>query len=319
MESDAPQKARPKSKWVWAWLLLPAAGLVELGAHAVQLRRVVPNDSWRAAGKRAGELSQPGDTFVFAPFWTDALGRMGLGRTKATFSGVASMDARLSRRAIELSIHGARAPELAGWRQASEETIQGVTIRVLENPAPVRVLDDAITRVAEHRADVHFVETGSTGEVCAWTQTRAVAGQFWDGPAAPAQRYDCKGRTYVGASVAAMGEQFVPRYCVYAPSHASGTLRVSMPDFRFGSRLRGYHGLSQLDHAPGGVKLTIRASRADRTDPLGTYTVALADGLRAFEVDTSALAGQTSTLDAQISAAGKHEYCFQLVSVDEGQ
>ncbi len=105
----------------WAFLLVPLLGVVELGLHVKQVYGVVPERDWLAARDVVKGLAKPDDLVVFAPSWTDPLGRRYFGKDIATLEREARPDDTRFPRAIEVSIRGEHDAELAGWHEAAKQ------------------------------------------------------------------------------------------------------------------------------------------------------------------------------------------------------
>ncbi len=302
----------------WLWLAIPIIALAELVAHFVELGRVVPESAWRAAGVRAKQMVKPGELVVFAPFWTDPLGRVAIGPDLARFEIAGRADVGRWPRALEMSIHGARNEETASWRVTSEEVVQGVTLRVLENPKPETVRDDTLARVikgdfAARTAIATAPNAPESEEACTPVSDRGSAGQFYGNAMVPPHRLACARGTFAGMGVFAVGERFEERTCIYAPPLPGAKLRVVFPNFHFGSTLRGYQAISMYDRGTAPVTVTLRSDNEE----LGRYVIRTDEGWKRFEVDTRELAGRDATLTAEITAAARRDYCFTLAALGE--
>jgi hypothetical protein len=123
----------------------PAVLLVVVALWEVVATRraasAVPDDAvWDAASQLVRASYQPGDLIVFAPDWIDPVGRLHLGDL-ISIDAAARMDAARYARIWELSIRGAHAPDVAGLAPASEQTIEGVTVRRFERTPAIVVTD----------------------------------------------------------------------------------------------------------------------------------------------------------------------------------
>ena len=120
------------------WLaVIPALALLALATWevvaTVRAGSDVPGDAaWRRAAELVRARHQPGELIVFAPAWNDPVGRMHLG-DRMTLAEVARMDAARFGVIWELSIRGARAPETAGLATTDVATVDGITIRRVED------------------------------------------------------------------------------------------------------------------------------------------------------------------------------------------
>jgi hypothetical protein len=290
----------------WAFAVIPAAGLLELGAHAVQTRSVVPQADWEAARDWVAGQLRPDDLVAFAPRWADPIGRETFGPSIATLEREARGDETRFSRAFEVSIRGAHLSALAPWKRVGERRFGGVTVTTWENPAPARVIDDLVSMVDPRRMRVERGEAG-----CVFVHGGAQSGGLGFGPAVPGDRFACPGGGFVAASVVA-DLDYVPHRCIYAPPPASGVVRIHFRDVRFGHALHGHHALyveAERDRAGAPVTLTFRVG----DEVLGTLVHRDGDGWKPFELDTSALAGQAAQLVAEIASPGgeRRLYCFE--------
>jgi hypothetical protein len=289
---------------------VPAVGLLELGAHVVQARSVVAEADWSAARAYVEQKAAADDLVVFAPVWVDPIGRARFGRAIATFEREARGDASGFPRALEVSIRGAHLPELAGWLRSDARSFGGVTVTTLNNPAPAHVLDDLVSMVEPRRMRVWRVDGGRETE-CPFGRGPTQSGGLGFGPAIPGDRFGCPG-VFVGASVVADLE-YRPHRCIYAPPPGSGSqVRIRFLGVRMARTLYGHHGLYvEAERNRSGAPVTIRFTAGGSV--VGSVVHHDGDGWRAFEFDTSELAGREVDLDADISApsSDRRMYCFQ--------
>ena len=310
--------SRPWPQWAqrWAFAAIPAVGLLELGAHVVQTHETVSDADWRGARDYVGQQVQPDDLVSFAPRWVDPIGRMQFGPI-ATLEREARPDESRFPRAFEVSIRRAHDPLLEGWRQAGERQFGDVTVRTLENPAPVHVLDDLVSMVGPTRMQVSRVEGGHEAD-CAFTHAATQSGGLGAGPAVPGDRFVCPGGGFVGASVAADLE-YRPRRCIYAPPTGSrGSMRIRFLGVHLGHTLHGHHGLyveAERNRAGAPVTITFRVGDA----VVGSVVHHDGDGWKPFEFDTTdlaAAAGKTDgradlVADIESPSGERRMYCFE--------
>ncbi|HEX3344705.1 MAG TPA: hypothetical protein VHS09_09045 [Polyangiaceae bacterium] len=290
----------------WAFAALPAVGLLELAAHAVQTRSVTPGTDWDAARVYVAAQARPDDLVAFAPRWADPIGREHFGPALATVEREARPDETRFPRALEVSIRGAHLPALAGWRRAGEQRFGSVTVTTWENPTPAHVIDDLVSlvgpphlRVTRGDADCNFIH-GS-----------AQSGNLGFGPTVPADRFVCPSGGFVGVSVVA-DLDYVPHRCVFAPPPGSAPLRLHFDGVHFGHVLHGHHALYvEAERDRRGAPVTLRFESGGST--LGTVVHRDGEGWKPFELDTSPLAGQTGELSVEIASPGgdRRLYCFE--------
>jgi hypothetical protein len=292
---------------VWAFLIIPLVGLVELAAHVYQVNDVVPENDWHSAHALVEQMWKPGDLVVFAPDWTDPLGREFFGDKLAGIADEARADDTRFARAFEVSIRGAHDPELAGWKRVDAKKAGAVTVYVLDNPSPVHLLDDLL---------LHATPTGMRvqqgGAECRFTHGPTTAGNLGAGPATPGDRFVCQGGGSVGVSIIHDKEDRARR-CFFAPPAGgrSPPLDVRFQDVAFGTALHGHLGLAQFnerDHT--GQPVTLTWTTGGRI--LGKLVDNDGDGWKGFELSTPELAGQRGELVAEVSSAGGgRHFCFE--------
>jgi hypothetical protein len=294
---------------------VPIVGVIELAAHVAQTSSVAPDRDWKAAREVVAAEARPEDLVVFAPRWTDPVGRELFGPRLATVEREARPDESRFPRAFEVAIRGAHDPSLAGWRRAAERRFGAVTVTTWENPSPVRVLDDLVSLVTPERLHVSHVEGGGAEADCALQRGAVSSGGLGFGPAIPSVRFACPGGGPV-TPVLITDTEYHARRCIYAPPPGgSGALRLRFSGVRFGRALHGHHGLyveAERDRKGAPVTLTWRLG-SSASSVLGSLVHRDGDGWKGFELDTSALAGQVGDLVAEVSAPSgdRRMYCFE--------
>jgi len=291
----------------WAFALVPALGVIELGAHAVQTRSAVRDGDWKAARDFVSSQSRPDDLVAFAPRWVDPVGREKFGSRLATVEREAPGDVTRFPRALEVSIRGAHVPALAGWRRDDEHRFGGVTVTTLENPAPAHVLDDLVSMV-----DGQHLRVFRGDSECSYGHAPPQSGGLGFGPGVPADRFACPGGGFVAVSVVADLDYF-PHRCIYAPPLGGAPLRLRFQGVRFGRTLHGHHGLyveAERERRGAPVTLTFRTGDA----VIGIAVHRDGDSWKSFEFDTADREGTVATeLVAEIGAPNgdRRMYCFE--------
>jgi hypothetical protein len=301
----------------WAFVAVPAAGLLELGAHVVQTHSVVAGADWQSARAYVASHVAPEDLVAFAPGWVDPIGRQEFGPGLATLQREARPDETRFPRAFEVSIRGGSDAALAAWHKTDEQRFGAVTVTTLENPAPVHVLDDLVSFVGPQRMQVSRVEGDRTAE-CTFTHAATQSGGLGSGPAIPADRFVCPGGGFVGASVAA-NLDYRPHRCIYAPPGPRGIVRVRFLGVTLGQAIHGHHGLYvEAERGRAGAPVTLTFRVGDTV--VGSVVHNDGDGWKPFEFDTSELAGEAARTNggradivADIASPGgeRRMYCFE--------
>jgi hypothetical protein len=294
----------------WAFAAVPAVGLLELGAHVVQAHSVAPDADWEAARAYVAQKAAPEDLVAFAPRWADPIGRARFGPGVATLEREARPDPSGFPRALEVSLRGEHLAELDGWPLSEKRQFGGVTVTTLENPRPVHVLEDLVSMVDPSRMRVWRID-GARETECAFGHNPTQAGALGFGPAIPGDRFTCPG-SFVGVSIAA-DLDYWPRRCLYAPA-PGGTafVRIRFAGVRMGHTLYGHHALYvEAERDRRGTPVTIRWTTSGSV--LGSVVHHDGDGWKAFEFDTSELAGRTADVEAEIASPSgdRRMYCFQ--------
>jgi hypothetical protein len=293
------------------WLLVPIAGLAELGAHFYFSKRPPRPEEWQGVRDTVAALRQHGELVVAAPAWADPNARFAFGDALMPIQDSARPDESAYARAIEVSIVGARTPELKSWRVVDEQRQGKFRIRVLENPAPVLVLYDFVDHVSDASvAD----ERGGQKNPCPWNPNayRSAGGLHGD-PAFPAQRFDCHGgpERFVGVTVVE-DEQWRGRRCLWAEPPQGGELVIEFNDVPIGKVVRGYGTL------PWWIERELRGTPVEMTvsvagQALGTYVHKDGDGWKPFEFATGAHAGTRGSVEFRVRSAQANgrQFCFQ--------
>jgi hypothetical protein len=307
-ESRDPRSLRELQRHLkrWAFALVPAIGLVELGAHAVQVRSVAREADWTAAREFVASQAKPEDLVTFAPRWVDPIGRERFGPQLATIEREAPADVTQYPRAFEVSVRGAHVADLARWRRSDKRRFGDVTVTTLENPEPRHVLDDLVSLVNPQRLRVWRGDSE-----CSFGRASPQSGGLGFGPGVPADRFGCAGGGFVAVSVVA-DLDYWPHRCIYAPPPGGTPLRLRFQDVHLGHTLRGHHALYvEAERGRTGAPVTLTFRVGDSV--VGTVVHRDGDGWKPFEFDTSDRAGSVVELVAEIGAASgdRRMYCFQ--------
>jgi hypothetical protein len=321
----ADSEAKRRIDWrTWVFAAVPAFGLFELTLHFVQMSSVVSDADWSAAKEVVESLAKPEDLVTYAPAWVGPVAREHFGPQIATLEREARPDDTRFPQAIEVSIRGQRLPELDGWRLEGERHVGAVTIRTLENPAPVKLKDDLLLHVRPDEMSV-AVDHGGEHE-CLFGRGGAVSGGLGSGTATPSERFSCPGGGAVGVTILPAID-YTPHRCLSAPPAGSGGVtRIRFASIAFGTVLHGHHGIAveqERDKKGPPVTLAFRVPevRADgAADGRGTHSERIigkvvhidGDGWKPFELDTRDLDGQKGELVAEVTSSGAgRQYCFE--------
>jgi hypothetical protein len=294
-----------------AWLIVPVLGLTELGAHAYFSSRPPAPEEWTAARPSVAALRRKSELIVVAPHWAEPNARAAFGDALMPLADVARADESAYSRAIEVSIIGASAPELRGWKLLEERRAGKLRLRVLENPSPMHPTFDFVDAVPN--AAVSDVRKDGESPCPYTTAARRSAGGLHGDPAFPSARHVCSGGEahFVGVTVVEDAE-WRGRRCIWAEPAAGAELTVRYHDVPLGSVLRGYGTL------PWWVERELRGTPVEMRilvggEEVGTYVHRDGEGWRRFEAPLGARAGTRADVEFRISSRRPHDrqFCFQ--------
>lgn len=292
------------------WLLVPLAGLAELGGYFYFSRRAPRVEEWSSLREPVAALRKSGELVVVAPGWADPLARQALGDALMPLADVARPDETRYARAIEISAMGARAPELAGWRTVSDTKHGRFTLRTLENPAHEPVSFDFVDHLRPEHAGAFEGD-----KPCVWNANAPVSsGGLGGNPTFPARRFMCPAGEWFFAGVTVIDDhrEYRPRRCIWAHPPPGAPLRLKFERVPLGKKIRGYGGLPWLlfrdsvGAAP--IELEVRVAGTS----IGTYSHRDELGFAPFDFDTGR-AGETHDVEIEVrsSVARDRHFCFQ--------
>ncbi|EYF02486.1 hypothetical protein [Chondromyces apiculatus] len=303
-------------RWArWGFTLIPVLGLAELGGHVYASHRAPRFDDWAAVRAPVEALKQPGDLVVVAPPWADPLARRALGDALMPLRDAARPDESRYPAAVEISILGQHADELAGFREVARQERGKFLVRRLENPAATRVAFDFVEGLRPARVDVRGTEPPLT---CPWNPSaRVVAGGLGGHPTFPAARFECPGGVFFNVGVTVIPDQhFRPRRCIWSHPFARGEIITRFHGVPLGQVIRGHSGMSwfvERERKGAPVTLTVRVNG----DEIGRATHRDGDGWAAFEMPLGAHAGATEAqVEFAVSARDyqHRHFCFEADS-----
>ncbi len=295
----------------WAFTLVPLVGLVELALHWKQTRDVVPDADWLAAREGVKAELHDRDLVVFAPEWSDPLGRLFFGADIMTLGRAARPDATRFERAFEVSMRGAHSAELSRWKKVAERRYGALTVTTLENPSFVPLKDDLVAQIGAKVVRVSRVD--AAGETpCPWQHGVTQSGSTYvpQGPAVPGDKFVCQG-SYVGVGVL-HDLDHRPRQCIFAGTIPGATLRIRFADVAYGAVLHGHDGVQWVtDRTKAGdsVHISFKAMGQE----IGHHTHKPGTGWVGFELPMRELSGQHGELVVEVSARGQgqKQFCFE--------
>ncbi|WP_437994209.1 hypothetical protein [Sorangium sp. So ce145] len=303
---------RRRALGLLALLGLPALGLGELVAHVYFSERAPDFDAWREVEAPLAAMKQPGDLVVVAPGWADPAARRALGDALMPLRDAARPDESRYAAAVEISVLGQRAEELAGFREEARQERGPFVLRRLVNPSPARVAYDFVDNVAPASADVRVTDPPAA---CRWNpRARIAAGGLGGNPTFPAERFECPGGPFFNVGVTVIAdEEFRPRRCIWSHPPRDGEIVTRFRGVPLGSVIRGHAGMYWIierERRGAPVTLSVRVNG----EAVGEATHADGDGWAAFEFPLGAHAGaaEAEVEFAVRSADFTHRhYCFE--------
>ncbi|KYF73551.1 hypothetical protein BE11_12975 [Sorangium cellulosum] len=305
-------RGRLRALGLLALLGLPALGLGELGAHVYFSESAPDFDAWREVEAPLAAMKQPGDLVVVAPAWADPAARRALGDELLPLRDAARPDESRYAAAVEISVLGQRAEELAGFREERRQEHGRFVLRRLVNPSPARVVYDFVDNVAPSSADVRVTDPPAA---CRWNpRARIAAGGLGGHPTFPAERFECPGGPFFNVGVTVIAdEEFRPRRCIWSHPPRDGAIVTRFRDVPLGAVIRGHAGMYWIierEQRGAPVTLSVRVNG----DAVGEATHVDGDGWAAFEFPLGAHAGAASA-EVEFAVTSPdythRHYCFE--------
>jgi hypothetical protein len=297
-------------------LLVPAAGLLELGAHLFFSHRAPTKHQWDDVRSLVAAWYQPGEVVVVAPYWAEPMARWSFGDALMPTRDVARGDATGYVQAIEVATLGSRAPELAGWRVLREEKHGPFTIREVSNPTSSEVTYNFVDHVDPASAEVDIV-VGNGSTPCPFSSTAQVeSGGLGAPPTFPASRFICPAQpsqVFVGVTIVE-DEAFRPRRCVWSRPPGGGEIVTRFHDVPLGTKLHGHSGMGSVSERDGS-KPTFTLRVVVGGDELAQVVHRFGDYWKPFEITLGVWAGRRADVEFHVSAApGDAHVCYEADS-----
>ena len=212
------------------WLLVPLAGLAELGLFAYDARRAPRVSEWQALRAKVAQLKGPKDLLVVAPEWADPIARYAFGEELMPIANEARADDSAYARALEVATLGKSAPQLQSWKVSDERAVGRFQLRVRENPKPELILFSFLDNARPPWLSVTAGDSGDSERACVYTEhATPSAGGLHGHLAFPRERYNCGGEEFFVGVTILDDQQYRPRRCLWAePSpacHGQGAIR----------------------------------------------------------------------------------------------
>jgi hypothetical protein len=299
----AAAQVRPR-RWPLAALLALLAGVgAESVALLVQHGSAPGAQDWRALAATLRNERKSDEPVLFAPMWSEPVGRLHLGE-QIDFELLLLSDVDRHARVWEVSSRGARHPWLAGSRPARDFVFGPLRLALYEKPAQ-RVTFD-FTRGIQHARVEKLV--GSKREASEAEPNRLDEARrcTWEG-----KRFSCDRAArwnWVGPHIAEVGHR--PYRCIYAHAVDGHVLRISFSAVPVGKTLVGYTGIDDFENRKLSKKsVTLTVKLGDRT--LGTIRHDNSTPWRRFRLETAA-AGERQVVHFEVTTEGAfaRTFCF---------
>lgn len=296
-------------------LAVPIAGLLELGLHFWFARRPPAFDEWAQVQAPIAAFADASAPIVVAPLWAEPLARQALGDARMPLAHVARADTTRFETAVELSILGERAPELAGWTEEAREAHGKFLLRRLRNPSFRRVITDFVDRARPPFAEV---STTQPPEACRWNpRAKTLSGGLGGNPTFPDERFECPSGPFfnLGATVIA-DQDFRPRRCLWSHPPKAGEIVTRFADVALGDRIEGHSGMYWIiERERRGAPITLRV-RVDG-DEIGKVEHRDGQGWSPFDFPLAAHAhAEHATVEIAVSSPNNlhRHFCFEATS-----
>jgi hypothetical protein len=248
-------------KPVYVAVALVLFALVETANALLAPLKVASPSDWQAAAAEVRAGFQSGDLIVFAPYWTDQIGRSHLGDL-VTVEMAGHSDADRYARIWEVSIRGAHHPEAKGTLRKQSDHGK-VHVALWEKPAEPVLFDFT---AAEPRVTVVDREGEKPCQ-------KDVPGGF----RCPGSRIERR----------TLEIDYQPRRGILIPLESARTTALSFDDVPLGAKLVGYTGLHDYyarKNGDGPVDVSVLVDGEKRLELRARNQ----DGWKRFEVPTTA-------------------------------
>lgn len=262
---------------------LLSVGETQLGLFAPY--RVPSESDWKAAAAAVRAGYQAGDLIVFAPTWSDQVGRSYLGDL-VTLEMAGRADEDRYGRIWEVAVRGARAPETKGTKLESENAYGRVQVALYRKAPPVKVTYDFTAQLAQARL-TQVLPGGAGNEVPCYVN-----------PLDHDDGFQCAS-THVGRRTLEI--DYRPHRGILAPVDGQRTTRLEFDAAPLGKTLIGYTGMHDYfsrKNAQGTVHFTVFVD----DQPMVSLDQGNEPGWQRFTIDTARWAGQTRRVRFEISA-----------------
>jgi hypothetical protein len=288
--------------------LLPLLGLGELGLHGYFATRAPDFEAYQKLAPELLRRKQPGVPVVVSPRWAEPLLRQAapaafpIGElTRPDDTGFFAF--------LEVSLHGARAPELETFKVRDQKQFGAFTLLLRDNPHFEEPRFDFVTAVDNAEVEVWSKLGGERRPCPVADRARGSTGGLHGPAARQARRFECPGGRVVGVTLIE-DQQYRPRRCILVDPAKSGAIVLHFSSVPATKRLVGFTGFPYFlsrDHAGKPAELTFSEGQQE----LGRRGSEPREGWKRFEVQRSAPAGAVE-VGVTRSADEPGDFCFAL-------
>lgn len=288
--------------------LVPVLGLIELGLHLHFSRRAPDFAQYALLAPQLLKLKQPGMPVVVAPAWAEPLLRQAAPAAFPIGELTRADDSRFGR-FIEVSLLGARAPELAALPVRSEQQVGPFVLRVRDNPRFEEARFDFVTAVDSGEVEVFHDLAGQRSNCPSSEARRATTGGLHGPVTRPERRFECPRGRLVAVTIIE-DERYRPHRCVLVDPPAGGHIVLRFNSVPSSKRFVGFSGFSYFlgrDFAGQAAELGI----SDGERELGRHAADPSQGWQRFELTRGEGQGAVEvSIGRALSEPG--DFCFAL-------
>lgn len=288
--------------------IVPLLGLVELGLHLHFSRRAPEFDQYAALAPELLRLKKPGMPVVVSPGWAEPLVRQAAPAAFPIAELTRAEDTRFAH-FLEVSLLGARAPELAELPVREQRQVAAFTLLVRNNPRFEEARFDFVTAVESGEVEVYSDVSGRRTNCSRAEGRRATTGGLHGPVTRPPRRFECQQGRLVAVTIIE-DERYRPRRCVLVDPPATGRTVLRFSSVPSSQRLLGFTGFSYFLGRDFTAEATeLRISDGDRE--LGRHGANPSQGWQRFELTRGQAQGAIEISVARASAEST-DFCFSL-------
>jgi hypothetical protein len=288
--------------------LLPLLGLGELGLHGYFATRAPDFDAYQKLAPELLRRKQPGIPVVVAPRWAEPLLRQAAPAAFPIAELTRPEDNGFSA-FLEVSLHGARAPELAGYPIRDQKQVGPFTLLLRDNPHFEVPKFDFVTALDNGEVEVWSELAGERRPCAVAERARGSTGGLHGPAARQARRYECPGARVVGVTLIE-DQHYRPRRCILVDPAKSGRVVLHFSSVPPSRRLVGFTGFSYFlsrDYPGRPAELSISEGQRE----LGRAGSEPREGWKRFELPRPAPGGGVEVAVTR-SADEPGDFCFAL-------